>query len=145
LVQELRGKQALAALLVLTVLVCHGAYGAMHQVMAESGPAMQGHFAQVAHAGNGETASGGLLAHLAALLFPPPLTAHAGDGEAAGVLAHATALIFVSVVTLWLLIGIPSRRDARPRPSLLFRRLRLPAAGRCAPPPTACALQVFRL
>jgi len=144
LVQELRGNEALAALLVLTVLVCHGAYGAMHQVMAEPGSAMQGHLGQVAQAGNGETTSGDLLAHVVALLFPKPLMAHMGNGGAASVLAHAAALIFVLVV-LWLRMRVPPWQRAGPQPGLLFRKLGPPAAGPCSPPPTVFALQVLRL
>jgi hypothetical protein len=137
--------QALAALLVLTVLVCHGAYGAMHQLMAEPGPAMQGHLAQAAYERNGETASGDGLTHVVGLLFPVSLTAHAGGGWGLGVLAHAAPLIFISVVVLWLRIRVPSWQRAGPQPALLFRRLGPPAVGRCPPPPTIFALQVLRL
>ena len=145
LVQVRRGRQALAALLVLTVLICHGAYGAMHQVMAEPGPTMQGHIAQIPHAGNDEMASGDLVSHVAALLFPEHLMAQAGDGGAAGILAYAAALILLSAVALSLLIGIPLRWYARLRPGLSLWRLGPQATGRCPPPPSISALQVFRL
>ena len=145
LIQDLGGRQALAAFLVLTVLICHGAYGAMHQVMTDPGPTMQGHVAQSPHAGNGEMASGGLVSHLAALLFPEHLMAHAGDGGAAAILAYAAALIFVSAVVLSIVIGSPLRWCARPRPDPSLWRLGPHATGRCPPPPSISALQVFRL
>ena len=143
--REPMGKQALAALLVLTVLICHGAYGAMHQVMADPDPAMHGHVAQVPHAGNGGMESGGLVSHLAALLFPEQMMAHAGDGGAAAILAYGAALIFVSALLLRLLIGIPLRWCPRSRPGLSLLRRGPRATGRCPPPPRISGLQVFRL
>jgi hypothetical protein len=135
-----KGKQALAALLVLTVLVCHGAYGAMHQVMAGPDPAVRGH----ALGAPGGDHGGGLAHHVAALLFPKPLMAHAGDGGSAGVLAYAASLIFFSAALLWLPRGIRARWWARP-PAASPLRLGPRATGRCPPPLGIHVLLVLRL
>lgn len=145
MVRDPRGKQALAALLVLTVLICHGVYGAMHQVMAGPGPTIHGHVAQVPNAENGGMASGGFVSHVAALFFPEQMMAHAGDDGAAAILAYGAALIFFSAVLLSLLIGILLRWCPRPRPGLSLLRPCPRATGRCPPPPRISSLQVFRL
>ena len=147
-----KGKQALAALLVLTVLVCHGAYGAMHQVMAGPDPAMRGHALGapngvpngVPDGDHGGDRTGGLAHHVAALLFPEPLMTHAGDGEAAGVLAYAAASILLSAALLWLARGDHPRWWAR-TPAASPLRLGPLATGRCRPPPSIHALRVLRL
>lgn len=150
--REPKGKQALAALLVLTVLFCHGAYGAMHQVMAGPDAAMGGH-ALDAPGGDpdgdpdgdhGGDQTGSLAHHVAALLFPEPLMTHADDGGAAGVLAYAAASILLSAALLWLARCILPRWWARTPPASPLRLGPL-ATGRCPPPPCIHSLRVLRL
>lgn len=148
-------KDILAPLLVLTILVCHGAYGAMHQVMPEAGHAgmtpasatlMDEHSPSgAAHEEVYETAHGGILDSLSALLFPMNGHLH-GDATAgglAGELNHIAALLLVSAVA-WLLAFAMSRREP---PLLRGMGLRPYAAGLLHRPlqPSLARLQVLRL
>lgn len=136
-------KETLAPLLVLTLLVCHGAFGAMHQVVpAGTGPAPAagGHSSPAAH-GDG----GGEQNLVLELFFPSFLMGHAVDDGEAGVLSHAAALLFTVAAVLWSLLKSMQRWREAPPPRPPFRRPHPKATLRCPPGPTVPALQVFRL
>jgi hypothetical protein len=151
-------KDFLAPILVLTVLVCHGAYGAMHQVMPEAvhagmGPAHaaptgEGPHSGVSTHGHGyHAAHEGVLDCLTALLFP--MDAHPqGDATAdgpTGTLNHIAALLLLTSATAWLL-AFAAKGGIGPatRPQTV-RRILAPGSLRLPPGPSLARLQVLRL
>lgn len=146
--------RVMALLLVLAVLVCHGALGAaLHQptLPTNAGEAatgtlllVEGYPIHAAHAGSGaDTPS-----H-AASLFPSALLTHWGDAgstsDTATILGHAGSVLFVlsAIFLLWL-TGAAARRDASPL-RVPLRGFYPPRAVGFAPQPAIPALQVFRL
>lgn len=147
----------LAPLLILALLVCHGLFGAMHQVMPGTEVGETKPMGAPAHAGMGHgssppaahSSSNDLLDNAVTLLFPAFLVGHAGDELAgdggSGLTNHVGALIFVIMAMLWTVLkGAPGWRRL-PLPGVVFRESRLPAALRSSPAPALSALQVFRL
>lgn len=127
-VRNLAGRKKLAALLVLAVLLCHGAFGALHQYASLAGPAAT----KGAHAHPTQT-------------YPAAWEEDGGVADdGTGNLAYAAALFFVLGAVLWLR---PGRDLDRRLPKILsFVRGHLfPVFSPCARGPTAPRLQVFLL
>jgi hypothetical protein len=129
-VRGLAGRKALAPLLVLTLLLCHGAYGvAHHQYGLAAGPA-------TSTGAHGFSAG----AHT---------TGAADDGgatnEGLGGLAYTAMLLFVlTAAVLWPRSGASPGWGGLPMPRLPQGR-RLVTALPCVRGPTLPSLQVFRL
>lgn len=149
------GRGALALLLVLGLLACHGAFGvASHQPTpsAYAGFATIGaqrlaeeYPTQANQAGHDSAAHHEAPSRAAAFLSPLAVLGHWGNGATASVVGHAGALLFVfSALFLPWLRGA-TRRCETPLPRLLFRNLHLPREARLALRPSAPDLQVFRL
>ena len=149
------GRGALALLLVLGLLACHGAFGAAsHQTtpLAYAGfatigthPLAEGYPVQVDQAGHNSAAHDGDPSRVGTLLAPLAVLGHWGNGATASVVGHAGALLFVfSTLFLPWLRGA-TRRCETLLPRLLFCDLHLPREARLGLSPSAPALQVFRL
>lgn len=152
------GRGALALLLVVGLLACHGAFGAASYQPTPSAyagfatmgahPLAEGYPNQADHAEHAEhasTAHDGAPRLLATFLSPLEVLGHWGSGATASAVGHAGALLFVfSTLFLPWLRGA-TRRCETPPPRLLFSNLHLPREARLALRPSAPALQVFRL
>lgn len=115
---NVRDRKVLAPLLVLVLLVCHGAYGTTaHHLVFEQGAVGGG------HASHGELPG--------------------GEGAAAGY-AAATALLIVMTAVFWLRFASVLARRGVPVPDLLQRPY-APSVLRYPRGPDASLLQVFRL
>jgi hypothetical protein len=148
LIRKLKSKESLAPLLVLTVLVCHGAFGAMHTLTFAPYPSTEERSPQVLTLRGGESADRGLLGDAVALFLSPLTATHERDGEladgAGSVLSYVAALFLVStVVFLPWARGLPSWHNAPPSPP--FQRPQSQAPPCHLLGPTASTLQVYRL
>jgi hypothetical protein len=118
-IRGLTGGRVLAPLLVLTLLVCHGLFGGMHQSE---------------------------LAHLVAYTPHAEVPAEQGMGasdEGLGSVGYAAALFFVLMAVLWSLLRAAAwRRAPAPRS---FEGPYRPAVLPYPRGPTISTLQVFRL
>jgi hypothetical protein len=121
-IRGLTGRRVLAPLLVVTLFVCHGLFGAMHQ----SGPvpAVIGEHPSPAEVAAGQQGS-------------------EAPEEDLGSVGYAAALFFVLMVAFWLLPGAAAWRRA-PVPQSI-EGCRRPAFLRYPRGPTVSSLQVFRL
>ena len=126
--RNLTGKKKLAALLVLAVLLCHGAFGALHQYAPLTGPAAT----EVAHGHPAQT-------------YPAAWEEAGGEAdEGRENLAYAAVLFFILGAVLWLRPG----RDLGQRLPKVLPSVRghfSPVFSPCARGPTAPRLQVFLL
>jgi hypothetical protein len=118
----LTGRQVLAPLLVVTLFVCHGLFGAMHQ----SGPVPTVIGEHPSHAHVTAEQQGSEAPH-----------------EDLGSVGYAAALFFVLVVAFWLLRGVAAWRRAPMFRS--FEGRHRPAVLRYPRGPTVSSVQVFRL
>jgi hypothetical protein len=151
-------EDVLAPLLVLTILVCHGAYGAMHQVMPVTGHAGmapahaassmgEGSHSSMAHVDSHQAAHEGVLDCLVALLFP--MDAHQQGGATAhgpaGGLNHIAALLLLTSAAAWLLAFAAKRHLEPTLRSPMGHRTHAPGFLRLPPGPSLARLQVLRL
>ena len=126
--RDLAGRKKLAVLLVLAVLLCHGAFGALHQYASLAGPA----------------ATGGAHGH-SAQTYPAAWEEAGGAAdEGPGDLAYAAVLFFILGAVLWLR---PGRGLGRCLPKVFpsVRSHLSPVFSPCPRGPTAPRLQVFLL
>jgi hypothetical protein len=121
-IRGLTGRRVLAPLLMLTLFVCHGLFGAMH----ESGPTAMLIGGHPSHAG-----------------VPAEQQGSEAPDESLGSVGYAAVLFFVLVAAFWLLFGTPEWRRARVPRS--FEGRHRPAVLRYPRGPTVSSLQVFRL
>jgi hypothetical protein len=120
LLRVLRSERVLVPLLVLTLLVCHGILGGVHQPLHS--PAAMEHSA---HAG-----------------FPVEEGSGIPEGDL-GSVSYAAALFFALAASFWLLLGgLRWRSGSVPRSSYERRWPDIPCRSRG---PTVALLQVFRL
>jgi hypothetical protein len=124
----------LALILTAALLLCHGLYGAAHQVFA----ALHAEHASHAHVPHTDT-------HGAEEGEQTPVEQQGGDGEGhLGHIAYAAALLAISLgAVLWLLSS--GRTWTRVSLSLLPTRVVLPYLLRPPPRTSPTLLQVFRL
>lgn len=122
-IRVLMSKKALALLLVMALLVCHGAYGtAVHQLVSEAALSMGGH-----------TYHGAV-----------PAEEEGASNEGLGGLGYAAALLLVLTAVFWLRFG--GALERRGVPTFRPLRGRYPLAAVLYPQgPTIPLLQVFRL
>ncbi len=125
LLGRLTGKKFLAPLLVLTLLVCHGAFGGLHQLAVQAGPSVAAMEAHSSHA------------------VAPPEEGAASD-EDLGALGYSAALLSILVMVLWLRLW-STRRWHGVLLSLSLRERYPRAALRYPRGPTFSLLQVLRL
>jgi hypothetical protein len=121
-IRGLTGRRVLALLLVLTLFVCHGLFGALHQ----SGPV--------------PTVIGEHPSHTD---VPAEQQGSEAPDEGLGSVSYVAALFFVLMVTFWLLPRAAARRRASVPWS--FEGRHRPAILRYPRGPTVSSLQVFRL
>lgn len=153
-IRWLTRRELLAPLLVLAVLMCHGAYGAMHQVMADPShvgvmsapgyPVGEHSLSGAAHESFGQDSHESVLDQITALLFS--MGAHSEGGAASGIVAgfgHVAALLLVSA-SAWLLL-VTARRDEPLTRRLLEGTVRAPISLDRSVRPTLSRLQVLRL
>lgn len=121
---KVRDKRVLAPLLVLVLLICHGAYGtAVHNLMFEEGVAAEG------HASHGEVPAG---------------EGQGSADEGAVAVGYAAGLLVVMTAVFWLRFGNGLTRRGVPILDPLRRRL-APSVLRYPHGPDFPFLQVFRL
>jgi hypothetical protein len=135
-VLEGRSRSALLALVLAgALLLCHGLYGASHQVFA----ALHDEHVSHSHSPHTDTHGVGVGKH------NTPVDWQDGDGEGhLGHIAYAAALLVVSLgAVLWLLGG--GRAWTRSSLSLLPKRVFSPRFLYPPPRPRPVLLQVFRL
>ena len=124
----------LALLLAGALLMCHGLYGASHQVFATLHAEHSSH----AHTPHADT-------HGVRVGEQPPVEHQNGDGERhLGHVAYAAALLVISLgAVLWMLSG--GRTWTRGVSSTFSKRVVLLVVLRSPPRPSPALLQVFRL
>ena len=124
----------MALLLAGALLLCHGLYGASHQVVA----ALHAEHSSYAHTSHAD-------AHEMGVGEQTPVEHQGGDGGVhLGHIAYAAALLVISLgAVLWLLSG--GRTWTRVSLSLLPTRVVLPDLLRPPPRTSPTLLQVFRL
>lgn len=155
-IRWLTQRKLLAPLLVLAVLVCHGAYGAMHQVMVDPShagvmsapgyPVGEHSLSGAAHEGSDQGSHDTVLGHVTTLLFP--MDAHSDGGAASGIMdgfGHVAALLLLTSAAA-LLLAFAAKRPIGPavRPPT-GRRFHAPGSPRPRPGPSLACLQVLRL
>jgi hypothetical protein len=128
------GRLLLALILAGALLLCHGLYGAAHQVFST----LHASHASHAHTPHTDAHGPGVGEHT-------PIDRQDGDGEGhLGHVAYAAALLVVSLgALLWLLGG--GRAWTESGLSSLLKRTAAPRFLRPPPIPRPALLQVFRL